>query len=218
MREKISLSSSREAGSSIVAVLVTVGIMGIVAVLYSSGSKSNLQAKQMVEAKKRYSAIESSVVAEASSILSGLTPDACLKSSDLMERPFAFGKVGGKMRFGRIFNSPGNKSSKTIDALARCSSPVLIEPSQINDLSQYRLHFCMLIDQVEAESGESAKSLVEYEVRFVSTSTNQHLSCGSFQKDRSAIAQVAYGIYFVDDRKEAVKQGITIIRSSVKEP
>lgn len=208
--------SHSEGGSTMVAVLVALGIMSLITVLYSSGSKNNLQAKRLVEAKEHYAAIEAAVVAEAHSIVAGLSPTACLASSSLTERPFAFGDIAGKMRYGTKFTVQGAVSSKTKDAVNRCAKPIFITPARINDPKYSRLHFCMSIDRLASEASDTTQSFIEYEVRLVSTSTNLPLSCGTFLKDRSAIAQVAYGMYLFDDGRDAIKQGITIIRSPVK--
>ena len=207
---------AREAGSTIVGVLVALAILSLVAVFYSSGKGQQAKAEYFMQQKERYLAIESAVSSEAAAFIQSLTPTACLPRDELLARPFAFGGVGVKLRLAEGLAYKGVKISKVQEAYERCKSPVLISPEDVENSNKARLHFCMTID-ARGEEKDRQETLVEYEIRLYSTGRRISLSCGAFQRDRSAVAQIAYGIYVVDQKGSSVKQGLTIVRSVVKD-
>ena len=86
---------SSEGGSTIVSVLVALGLLGIVGTLYFSGAVRSLKANKIVESKEKYNSIEGALVNEVAGILRQVNSTQCLPTSTLANRPFGF--EGGRI-------------------------------------------------------------------------------------------------------------------------
>jgi len=195
------LYKKSETGSALAAVIIAMGLFSLIAVLYTAARGANLKANKIVESKAKYEKLERAFLNEMGAVLKSVDDYECLKKSSLANRPFAFEKSAGALKFVRDvqFKSDSAMGDSSADFIAgvkgRCTHPSFIDESQINNSAAAHSYFCLELDPKDGTPSAPGRSYAEVAIDFKASGTGEPISCRQFVNDPTAIAIVSYGLY-----------------------
>lgn len=188
---------SSEQGFSLVGVLISLGVIGIVSYLFFGGNASDMKANKNLELHDQITNLALSVADEAYFIAQLFKAGECLPEEDIRKRSLSFGTGASDIRLKTQLNFSGTVLTPELSSVAaRCKKLNLIAATNVNNSSRSHLYFCLASDAASSKSPPQV--VVEFAFDFYQTASGLPTSCQDFMTNTGSVAEISYVIQMSD--------------------